>query len=463
MNSRFLGITVMTDFILNERVDGVLDNITRRAHATAVAINPTVTAPSDEGIGSYQPPSDAGSSPRLFDRPLWGKYGLWVKGAPSYVPDASYYSDTPYKPRKPGVLTETHGEIIEQFIDAALERGLKVYFQTGAATPSGLLEDDVPLLPSGARPVRMAETGSLASEAIRGYNRAYVRDLMNRYPQVTGFRPDWPEYPCYKLDEAFQDFGPHVATWAGAHGFDFERIRAGVGDFYDYLHGSLTNEDLSAFAGADRGRAASIGLLRRFPVVIEWLRLKTALSLDLLKHWRESLDMYGGPDKELSANAFMTPLTLWTGLDFGQISKYCDAVSPKLYTMHWSVMVEFWGRQLMSSNPGLSEEVVVRALAHLFDLGDHITATRISDFGYPEPHEPHPIPNDCQERKIAQVCAEAGDRMHVTPLMHGYGPHDDFIRRFQIVADSDAHGVWINRYGYLSDAKLDAVGHIWKS
>ena len=145
MNSRFLGITVMTDFILNEGVDGVLDNITRRAHATAVAINPTVTAPSDEGIGSYQPPSDAGSSPRLFDRPLWGKYGLWVKGAPSYVPDASYYSDTPYKPRKPGVLTETHGEIIEQFIDAALERGLKVYFQTGAATPSGLLEDDVPL------------------------------------------------------------------------------------------------------------------------------------------------------------------------------------------------------------------------------------------------------------------------------------------------------------------------------
>ena len=43
---RFLGITVMADFILNEGVAGILDNITRRAGATAVGLNPTVTAPS---------------------------------------------------------------------------------------------------------------------------------------------------------------------------------------------------------------------------------------------------------------------------------------------------------------------------------------------------------------------------------------------------------------------------------
>jgi hypothetical protein len=34
--------------------------------------------------------------------------------------------------------------------------------------------------------------------------------------------------------------------------------------------------------------------------------------------------------------------------------------------------------------------------------------------------------------------------------------------RFELVADSEADGVWINRYGYLSDAKLDAVGAIWR-
>jgi hypothetical protein len=30
-----------------------------------------------------------------------------------------------------------------------------------------------------------------------------------------------------------------------------------------------------------------------------------------------------------------------------------------------------------------------------------------------------------------------------------------------VVADSPADGVWLNRYGYLSDAKLDAVGRLW--
>ena len=50
----------------------------------------------------------------------------------------------------------------------------------------------------------------------------------------------------------------------------------------------------------------------------------------------------------------------------------------------------------------------------------------------------------------------------MTPLMHGYGPYDDFCRRLRVVADSPAHGVWINRYGYLSDDKLDAIGAIWR-
>ena len=124
-------------------------------------------------------------------------------------------------------------------------------------------------------------------------------------------------------------------------------------------------------------------------------------------------------------------------------------------------MVEFWGRVLLERNPGLDEKLVVRALAHLFDLGDEIEAEKLSDFGYPEPHEAHPIPDAPQFRKIDQVLAEAGEGTQVTPLMHGYGPADDFARRFRVVADSPAHGVWINRYGYLSDEKLDAIGRIW--
>ncbi len=459
---RFLGITVLGDYVLNEGVDGILANM-EKCGATAVACNPTVTAPAAEGEGSFQPPDDAGSSPRLFDRPLWGQRSLWVRSGPSYEPTESFYGDTPYSPRRANDLTAKHGHIIGDFVRAARAAGLEVYLQVGAAQPSGLMEEDVPRLPNGQFPHhRMANTASLASPSVRSYVRAYVRDLIDAYPEVTGFRPDWPEYPCYKLDEAFQDFSPHVARWAEERGVDFAEIRNEVGDLYDLLHGGLRNEHLVDWAGPERGRFSLINALRAHPGIAEWLRLKAALSVDLLGEWRDALTAYGGAEKKLSANAFMPPFTLFTGFDFAGAARHCSAASPKLYTMHWSAMVEFWGTVLMQHNPGLDEGLVTRALAQLFDLGDDIRAEQLSDYGYPEPHEPHPVPDAPQQRKIAQVKAAAGAGMAITPLVHGYGPTDDFARRLQLVADSPADGVWINRYGYLGDDKIEAIGRIWR-
>ena len=225
MDSRLLGITVLGDFILSEGVDAIVENLLRIG-ATAVAVNPTVTAESDEANGSFQPPIDAGSSPRVFDRPLFGKHSLWVRGGVSYSPNAEFYADSAYSPRKPNDLTEKYGSIIGDFVSRAVAEGLKVYFQVGAVQPSGLRDEDRPRLPDGSLPPnRMADTGSLGSEAVRSYNRAYVKDLLVEYPGISGFRPDWPEYPCYTLGEVFQDFSGHVREWAIANGFEFDSIQ----------------------------------------------------------------------------------------------------------------------------------------------------------------------------------------------------------------------------------------------
>ncbi|MEO1999004.1 MAG: hypothetical protein ABGZ17_27470 [Planctomycetaceae bacterium] len=460
---RTLGITVLGDFILSEGVEAVVANVLN-AGANAVACNPTVTNAADEDTGSFQPPLDAGSSPRVFDRPLFGKHALWVRSGPSYHPNPEFYRDGAYAPRSVNELTDQHGAVIQQFIKEAKRNGLRVYFQLGAAQPSGLRDDDRPRLPDGSLPQnRMADTGSLASPAIRAYNRAYVRDLLAEYPQVDGFRIDWPEYPCYTFGELFQDFGPHVADWCRNHAFEFEAIRSDVLRLWEYLHGRLSNEDLSDFSGVDRGLFAMVSALRSRPEISEWLRLKAALSVDIIRDWRALLTDIGGSELELTAHAFMPHYSLLTGFDFRGAAAHCQQVAPKLYTMHWSQMVEFWGRALLERNPHVDERLIVGSILSLMDLCDpHDSRNLLSEFGYPAPDEPHPLDDEPQLRKIQQAVRQTrrGGSANVCPLVHGYGPLDDFDRRLRLVADSDVDGLWINRYGYLSDDKLDIVRRV---
>ena len=308
----------------------------------------------------------------------------------------------------------------------------------------------------------MAATACLASEAIRDYITAYVGDLLQHYPDIAGFRPDWPEYPCYKVDELFQDFSPHVETWCATRDIEFQPIRAEVAAFYEYIHGSLTNDDLEELLAIEPGKVVEAEVFRRFPLIVQWMRMKRALSVDLLAHWRAAITTVAGQEVELSANAFMPPFSSFTGFDFPGAAEHCSAVSPKFYTMHWALMLHFWGTELLHSNPGIDENLLVRALANLFDMGVDATGARLHDFRYPEPDEPHPVTDAAQLRKISQVLDEVDGAALVTPIVHGYGPDSDFARRFAVAARCGADGTWINRYGYLSDRKLAAIEELWR-
>jgi len=464
-NNRVLGVTVLADFILSEGIDEIIENL-QRIGATAVACNPTVTAPAAAGTGTFQPPADAGSSPRLFDRKLFGKHSLWVQSAPSYFPQPDFYAESSYGPRKVKDLTHEHGDIIGRFIEATNAAGMKVYFQLGSAQPSGLRDEDRPRQPDGTvAAVRMADTGSLASPAIRAYNRAYVKDLLAIYPSVCGFRIDWPEYPCYTMGEVFHDFSPHVQNWARVNDFDFESIQNGIGKLYEHLQGGLTDDALAATgeAGIQQALASLAG--KDNDSVAEWLKLKAALSVDMVADWRRILDDAGRPDLELTAHAFLPPYATITGLDFEHVVDHCDAVSPKFYTMHWPLMVKFWSDWLIDRNPNLDRPRVVRALASWMELGtsDEID-DRLDRYRYPEPNEEHPIPVASQQLKLQQVRDQLGDSSTpLVPLVHGYGPPEDFARRFRVIAEADVQGVWINRYGYLGNDKLDAIKEVWKA
>ncbi len=463
-----IGVTVMPEYFQVEGVHAVLDNLMRRAGATAIATSPYVMAPAPDGQGSREPPIDAGAgSVRLLDRPLWGRRELLVRTAPSWSPDPNRYRGLRYQPPAPDDLTARHGAIVGDAIRAAKARGLLVLLQVQAAIPPGYrvqfggpVEEDRPRLPDGSTPtIRVDNNGSLASPHIHDYARALVHDLVRAYPEVDGLRIDWPEYPPYSLDGAFFDFGPHAATAASALGYDFESMRNAASSLRSHILGRLDADGLAAFADRDGGRFRIAQALIDRPALAQWLAFKSDLSTGIVRTFRDAL-AEAAPGKLLIPGAFPPPWTALSGFSFARAAAQCDGVPVKLFTMHWPMMVRAWGATLAAANPALAgRPEIPQALAALFDITDGAGFDRLEDWRYPEPEEAHPVGAAAQARKIAAAQAEAGE----TPIIafaHGYGPVDDFENRFRVALTASHGRAWVNRYGYLADAKLDAIGRV---
>ena len=141
---------------------------------------------------------------------------------------------------------------------------------------------------------------------------------------------------------------------------------------------------------------------------------------------------------------------------FKRAAKHVDGICMKLYTMHWPVMLRFYGDVLSKANLKASEAAIVQALQRWMEITDDTRSTRLADWVYPEPDAPHPAGENAQTKKAVYAQREAGARP-VYAVVHGYGPLEDFRRRLGIARRASTHGVWINRYGYLSDAKLAAL------
>ena len=465
---RLVGITVMPEYFQSESVDGVLDRLEGLAGVTAVTTSPYVMALADRQTGFREPPIDAGAGKvRLLDRNLWGKRELWARTAPSFRPNLDLYRGLRYQPPAADDLTREQGPLVGEFICNAQSRGLKVFLQVQAAIPPGYRvqfgqpePDDCPRLPDDSIPKRrLSANGSLASPHIRDYTLALLRDLCRQYPTVDGLRLDWPEYPPYLLDSIFLDFGEHARGQARRMGLDFNRIRSAAASLYSRLHGGLTDEDLRICTETGSLVEARRRLLPEPAGLEEWIEFKASLVESLHADIRQAMNEAGGQGMELRPNAFPPPWNIFSGLDYRRVSPYSSALSVKLYTMHWPMMLRFYGDRLHQANPGVSERLLARALARLFDTGQEPTPDRLEDFRYPSPEEPHPVGEAAQHRKIAQAQLEAGSTP-VCTLAHAYGPTTDFRSRLQTARSASRHGFWINRYGHLSDEKLAIVGEV---
>lgn len=457
---RLLGITVMPEFLQTEGAEAVLDNLQRRAGANAIATSPYVLAPAPDGTGGREPPIDGGAGKvRLLDRPLWGRRELWVRTAPSFVADKALYRGLPYQPAEPDALTTAEGARIGQALDAAKRRGMVAQVQVQAAIPPGYrvqfggpLPDDRPRLPDGSEvPGRVDLNASLASDAVLDYLCALLRDLARAYPQVDGIRLDWPEYPPYAFRSLFFDFSPAACDLATRLGFDVALMRR---DAQATLDDAASGAAARALVAAMPGGAtqAMLRLMAARPGLLELARCKAAIATRFIATAAAALREATGGRIALIAQAFPPPFTFASGFDAAAVAPHVGAMGVKLYTMHWPMILRAWAESL----GGTDDPALLAALAEALDLVDGpIDPAR---FRYPEPEEPHPVGLAAQARKVAAVRAAAG----ATPVIafsHAYGPLDDVVARFDAVWRASAGRVFINRYGYLSDAKLDALGH----
>ena len=464
--TRSLGVTVMPEYLQTEGVEQVLDTLQARAGVTGVATSPYVMEPADEASGGREPPADAGAGGvRLLDRPLWGHRALFVRTAPSFTPDARLYAGLRYQPVAPDELSEREGPVVAAFIRAARTRGLEVHLQVQAAIPPGYRvqfggaeADDQPRMANGkTMDSRVDKNASLASPHIRDYGCALIRDLVRAYPEIDGLRIDWPEYPPYAFNSLFFDFGGHVEAAAVRLGLDFARMRAHTQQLYDYLADRLTDGDLARWLEPDGGRYRLLRLLGAYPGVADLLHFKAALVVELLSAYRAALSDAGGAEKQLIPQAFPPPWSVVSGFDFARAAAHSDAIGVKLCTMHWPMMLSFYAHAILALRPDLSRDLLRRALLRLLDIADDAGLAELADYRYPEPDEPHPVGPGAQARKIAAAQAEAG-AMPIVAFTHGYGPLDDDRQRMATGFQAAGGRMVVNRYGYLSDRKLDILG-----
>jgi hypothetical protein len=453
-NGRTVGMTVLPEWAQVEGAETVLDNLQRRAGVNAIATSPYVMAPADAATGSREPPADAGAGEvRLLDRLLWGRREIYCRTAPSYSPQQDLYRGLRYQPAVPDDLTQSQGAAVGRFIAAAKARGMQVYLQVQAAIPPGyrvqfgsITADDQPLLPDGASAQgRVDKNGSLASPHVRAYLKALLADLGRAYPQIDGFRIDWPEYPPYTLDSAFLDFSDHAVRFAMQAGYDVDRMRRDALAARKYLLGGLGEADLDPHRLKER---------LQLPGLQDLFALKSDIVEDFLKDIRSGLPQ----SFALVPQAFPAPWNRVSGFDYARAARHSDGIGVKLYTMHWPMMLRFYGDSIMAANKGLDAGKLARLLVALCETGGP-PPTRLDDLRYPEPGEAHPVGHDQMAQKIRNAQAAAGD-CPVYAFAHGYGPVADVASRLRTAWEAGAHGIWINRYGYMSDEKLDAVGVI---
>lgn len=470
------GVTITSGELASEGVEIVLDAIVA-AGGNAIGLPSNVTVESTAEDGMREPPLDVAGDLRILDRPLWGKRALHVQRYPVHNGDPALWDDLPWNP--PAAAPEAiRVDYPRQAIEAARKRNLRVYAQL---TPYGLPgstgdQDSVATgqqLRDELRPQRfiggpsgdaIAFTGCLNNPVVRQLGRVRVRELLRHYGDVDGLSLDWVEYPNYFIDNLFTCFCDHCRDTACASGHDWNAITTAVRQLWDSVH-TLTPASLDGLI-----ESGDWGNLATDPVAIQdgvsaWLEFKAESVSRAIKDIRETMNDAGGKDLLLSANGFSLPWGRMSGASYPREDNGLDSQRPKLYSFHWHMMVRWWAESMLSWNreSQITPSQATAAILALFGMVlEEAPATVTPDmFGMPGPDDSHNLTPDSYTNRIENALLAKQPQAPLMPFIHGYRSTESFASLLQAVRPYTTEGLWVQRYGYLNDDKLAALGREW--
>lgn len=479
-SSRARGIVVTPAEVANEGVEKVLDKI-QETGADSVAISPGVFVPSTPGDGVREPPLDIEGEARVLDRPLWGETVQYLKGYAPYEPDPAIWREVPFEP--PTVAPRgVRVDFAKLVMQSARTRGMAPFIVMSPTLLPGLpggqsfgsgmsvrADRDRVARVDGSLPTRaIAGQGCVNNPRVQQLARARLTETVMQYSEARGLFIDWAEYTCYLPGDVFTCFCVFCEQVATSEGLDWPAIRAGVGRI---LSGLSQTEDrhlrdlisqgpesitsgLAFLAQVDTAAAEAFEELTRFK----------ARSVQRFFRSAQDLVTLLAPGIEVGANAFAPPWNDVTGSDFGALSAEVGVIRCKLFSFHWPMMTRWMCEFLLEANPELSPGLVLAAAKALYQVptGPDEQRLTVGDYKMPRPDEPHAITMDAMLTKLEQARRACSAGIRIEAYLHSYRPQAEFQQLVEAVAGSPAaDGIWVQRYGYLSDDKLGILRDSW--
>jgi hypothetical protein len=458
---KFLGILVTADDVENEGMEAVFSNI-EKTGAQAICITPWISQPVAEGQGGRLPDLRIDGHNRRLDRSLFGDTVVYLESGLSYLPDSRLYASGNYPPPASAPIQDIDKSVPRRMIDAAHKRGVSVHMELCPFLPPGLRDGDRPRSIDGRlpQPPLVADRACLNSPESQAFALALIEDTVGHYPELDGLVLDWAEFGAYSLVDHFSCFCEHCQAKAGELHLDWELITREVRSTWEKLH-NLSADDLHLAIERTQAPFWMIEWLGQHPGWVEFFRLKALSVTNFYRKVRSTLDRIGQSRLSLTARGWPAPFNLTSGMDYDALADTCAAVAPKIFTFDHTCIPRWYGEKLVEWNPHLPEGLVLDVLILALDLPDQIANRKFSDYQMPAPGGYHPIDDSCYLERINHRAILVADRAQCVPFVHAYRNEEQWRNIISIVRDSQADGMWVQMYGYLSDQKINILSEVW--